>query len=145
MKQFSQNVNIKTFVPDMKILCTVDQDIVQFKATRPLSHRRMMMMIWFFYMHVPSSSWLKIRTIINRLCWNKPAHTFTLYTVQIALKFIRNLRIRNTRIWHTGQNTHHQYSFAVNTQHKILSAFYQTRIDTWLIMRYIAQHFHGYV
>ena len=29
-----------------------------------------------------------------------------------------------------GPNTHHQYSFAVNTQHKILSAFYQTRIDT---------------
>ena len=44
-----------------------------------------------------------------------------------------------------GPNTHHQYSFAVNTQHKILSAFYQTRIDTWLIMRHIAQHFHGYV
>ena len=43
-----------------------------------------------------------------------------------------------------GPNTHHQYSFAVITQHKIISAFYQTRIDTWLIMRYIAQHCHGY-
>ena len=28
-KQFSQVVDIKTLVPDMKILCTVDQDVAR--------------------------------------------------------------------------------------------------------------------
>ena len=41
-----------------------------------------------------------------------PASRVSASTVQIALKFIRNTRNRNTQIWHTGQirviNTHSQ-------------------------------------
>ena len=59
MNQFSQNVNIKTFVPDMKILCKVDQDIVQFEATHQLSYC-VMMTILFSCIYLSSSSWLKI-------------------------------------------------------------------------------------
>ena len=65
------------------------------------------------------------------------------YTVQIALKFIRNTRNRNTQIWHSGANTRHQYAFVVNTRDKKRSAYYKTRIDKRFITGSIAQYFYS--